>query len=98
MPKRSHAPAERAGRAEIGDTGLLKMFGMNPRSRFPATLVRQDGAEDPVIITECTQGGFRLAVLARPGLGEDVYIRVSGERDIPGKIRWTHGEEAGGSF
>ena len=98
MPKRSDGPAERAGRAEIGNTDLLKMFGINPRSRLPATLVRHDGAEDSVIITECTQGGFRLAVLARPGLGEDVYIRVPGERDIPGKIRWTQGEEAGGSF
>ena len=98
MPKRSDGPAERTDHAEIGDTDLLKMFGINPRSRFPATLVRHDGAEDSVIMTECTQGGFRLAVLARPGLGEDVYIRVSGHRDIPGKIRWTHGDEAGGSF
>lgn len=98
MPDPADALAERAGRTDIGDTGLLKMFGINPRSRCPVTLVRHDGAENSVIITECTQSGFRLAVQDRPNLGEDVYIRVSGQRDVPGKIRWCHGEEAGGSF
>jgi hypothetical protein len=97
-PKRSDVVAEPARHPEIGEINLLKMFGIDPRARFPATLVRHDGAEDSIIITQWTAGGFRLAVLARPGLGEDVHIRVPGQSDIPGKIRWTHGEEAGGSF
>ena len=84
--------------AHLGDTDILNMFRFNPRSRHSALLVRQDGTEEPVIITEFSQGGFRLAVGARPRLGEDVNIRVAGQRDLPGKIRWAHGAEAGGSF
>jgi hypothetical protein len=84
--------------AKFDAVDILTMFRFNPRARHPALLVRQDGSENCVTITEFTQSGFRLAVVARPDLGEDIQIRVAGQPDIPGKIRWSYGAEAGGSF
>jgi len=77
---------------------ILDAFRHNPRTRHPALLVRGDGSADPVTITECTERGFRLAVALRPNLGEQVLIRIDGARDLPARIRWSHGAEAGGSF
>ena len=78
--------------------GLLNAYRHNPRTKHPALLVRHDGTEDVVIITEFTRNGFRLAVSVRPDLGERVLIRVKGLRDVPARIRWAHGTEAGGSY
>ena len=77
---------------------ILDAFRANPRTRHPALLVRDDGSEEAVTITECTDRGFRLAVTLRPNLGEQVLIRTDGVRDLPAQIRWAHGAEAGGSF
>ena len=77
---------------------LLNRFRHDPRSSHPAKLVREDGSEDAVTITEYSRGGFRLTVSTRPALGEDVCIRVIGQPDVPGRIRWAHGKEAGGTF
>jgi hypothetical protein len=84
--------------AEFDVADILTMFRINPRARHPALLVRQDGSENCVTITEYTQRGFRLTVVARPELGEVIQIRVAGRPDMPGRIRWAHGAEAGGSF
>jgi hypothetical protein len=77
---------------------LFDAFRANPRTKHPALLVRDDGSEGAVTITECTDRGFRLTVALRPKLGEQVLIRIVGTRDLPAKIRWAHGTEAGGSF
>ena len=77
---------------------VLDAFRANPRARHPAHLVRDDGSEDAVTITECTDRGFRLVVSLRPRLGEHVLIRIVGARDLPATIHWAHGTEAGGSF
>ncbi len=77
---------------------ILDAFRANPRTRHCAQLVRDDGSEDAVTITECTDRGFRLTVTLRPKLGERVLIRVDGVCDLPGQIRWAYGSEAGGSF
>jgi len=79
------------------DHGLLDAFRANPRTRHAASIVRDDGSIDEVTITEFTTTGFRLAVSVRPNLGELILLRVAGLRDLPGKIRWAHGAEAGGS-
>ena len=94
----SHSGAPLEQYAKIGETNVLQLFQINPRARHVALLVRHDGTEESVTITEFTRGGFRLAVSARPDLGEEVHIRVLGQRDTPGRIRWAHGAEAGGSF
>lgn len=80
------------------ETRVLGIFRSNPRYRHPAMLVRRDGSETAVVLTEYTKGGFRLTVSFRPELGEDIQIRLTGQRDLPGIIRWTNGTEAGGSF
>ena len=76
---------------------ILDAFRANPRTRHPAMLVRNDGSEDDVTITEFTPNGFRLTVALRPNLGESVLLRVKGLRDVQAKICWAHGSEAGGS-
>ena len=89
-------PSEESGK-KISHS-ILDAFRVNPRTRHAAVLVRDDGSEDAVTITECTEQGFRLAVTLRPNLGEQVLIRIGGIRDLPARIRWAHGVEAGGSF
>jgi hypothetical protein len=76
---------------------ILDAFRANPRTRHPAMLVRNDGSQDDVTITEFTPSGFRVTVALRPNLGESVVLRVKGVRDVPAKICWAHGSEAGGS-
>ena len=78
------------------ETRVLNIFRLNPRYRHPAMLVRSDGSETAVVLTEYTKGGFRLTVSFRPELGENIQIRLTGQRDLPGKICWTNGTEAGG--
>lgn len=78
-------------------SSLLDAFRNNPRTRHPAVLVRHDGSEDEVTITEYTSNGFRVAVSLRPQLGERVLIRVAGVTDRPALICWAYGAEAGGS-
>ena len=79
-------------------TSIMDAFRANPRSRHPARLVRDDGSEDLVTITEWTDRGFRLAVTLRPKQDERVLIRIDGVSDQPGQIRWVYGAEAGGSL
>jgi hypothetical protein len=45
-------------RTSIERTDILNIFRANPRSRHPALLVRNDGTEDSLTITEFTQTGF----------------------------------------
>lgn len=92
------SPQASADDSHNAEARVLNIFRLNPRYRHPAMLVRRDGSETPVVLTEYTQRGFRLTVSFRPELGEDVQIRLAGQLDLPGKIRWTHGTEAGGSF
>lgn len=92
------SPSTRVEQFHDADTRVLDIFRLNPRHRHPATLVRSDGSEAPVLLTEYTKRGFRLTLSFRPELGENIQIRLTGQRGLPGKIRWAHGSEAGGSF
>jgi len=76
---------------------LIDEFRLDPRTRHAAFLVREDGVEEQGTVTEFTANSFRLAVSLRPNLGELVHLRVRGTPDVPAKIRWAHGLEAGGS-
>jgi hypothetical protein len=67
-------------------------------SRHAAVLVREDGSENPVIITEVSDGGFRLFVFLTPRIGEHVFLRAEGYGDFPAQIRWALGSDAGGAF
>ena len=62
-----------------------------------STLVRADGTELPVVITNISQTGFRLTIGETPLIGEKVVLR--GEvGDVPAQIRWALGDTAGGTF
>ena len=68
-------------------------FGIHHRS----TMVRADGSESAVTITNVSQTGFRLQMSATPLIGEMVVLRGEGG-DVPAQIRWALGKNAGGTF
>lgn len=62
-----------------------------------AVLVRADGAESPVTITNVSQCGFCIKAGDVPIAGERVIFR--GEAgDVPAEVRWARGRDAGGVF
>jgi hypothetical protein len=62
-----------------------------------AVLVRADGAESAVTITNVSQSGFCMKAADQLGAGERVILR--GEAgDVPAEVRWTRGHDAGGVF
>ena len=63
-----------------------------------AVLVRENGTEDDVVMTDISDGGFRLEVSETPGIGERVFLRAEGYGDFPAQIRWALGSQAGGAF
>lgn len=63
-----------------------------------ATLVRADGSEHSVTITDVSSGGFHLRTEDTIPIGEHVFLRVAGYGDFPAQIRWALGAEAGGVF
>jgi hypothetical protein len=68
-------------------------IGINHR----AVLLRADGAESPVTITNVSQSGFRMKADDVPVVGERVIFR--GEAgDVPAEVRWARGRDAGGVF
>ena len=63
-----------------------------------ATLVRADGAESQVVVTDLSSAGFKLEADSVPLIGEMIHIRVDRYGDYPAKIRWALGTQAGGEF
>lgn len=63
----------------------------------PSVLVRADGSEAPVVITNISQSGFRMKIAETPLIGEKVVLR-SEVGDVPAQIRWALGDTAGGTF
>ena len=66
--------------------------------RLPATLVREDSTEEPVIVLDVSSGGFKLEVSQPPRIGEFVGLRVDKSGLVDAQIRWVLGAEAGGVF
>jgi len=62
-----------------------------------STLVRADGTEAAVTITNISQTGFRLEAAEAPTTGERVFLRGDAG-DVPAQIRWAAGNTAGGVF
>ena len=62
-----------------------------------AVLVRADGAESPVTITNVSQSGFCMKAEDVPVAGERVTFRGRAG-DVPAEVRWTRGHDAGGIF
>ena len=81
---------------------MTDISGYEPRAfrigiDHSAVLVRADGAESPVTITNVSQSGFCMKAEDAPAAGERVIIR--GEAgDVPAEVRWAQGGDAGGVF
>ena len=63
-----------------------------------ATLVDSDGGELAVEVINLSSGGFRLRGGEHLMAGEEVRLRVPRYGDFRARLRWTIGNEAGGSF
>lgn len=73
-------------------------------TRQEAVLVSSDQTEMPVTITDVSQSGFRIEARETFYIGENiligehVHLRLPREGEVPGRIRWAQGCEAGGVF
>lgn len=63
-----------------------------------ATLLRPDGQEVAVIITDISKDGFKLSTETQLMIGERVDLCMPKTGDVPVQIRWALGSEAGGVF
>ena len=63
-----------------------------------ATLLRPDGSDIPVVITDISKDGFKLSSDTQLMIGERVDLRMPKTGDVPVQIRWAVGGEAGGVF
>ena len=81
---------------------MTETSGYEPRGfrigiNHSAVLVRADGAESPVTLTNVSQSGFCMKADEVPAVGERVIFR--GEAgDVPAEVRWARGDDAGGVF
>jgi hypothetical protein len=66
--------------------------------RNEAVLILSDGSEVPVIVTDLSQGGFRLYSDELLEAGEQVTLRADRHGDVAAEIRWVDGSAAGGVF
>lgn len=65
--------------------------------RQPVVMINSDGHVSNAIILDVSSTGFRLELADLVRVGELVTLRVEHD-EIPGQIRWTLGNEAGGVF
>ena len=63
-----------------------------------ATLLRTDGQQIPVVITDISKDGFKLSTETQLLIGERVDLSMPKTGDVPVQIRWAIGSEAGGVF
>ncbi len=63
-----------------------------------ARLLRADGQEIDVVITDISKDGFKLSSETLLLIGERVDLSMPKTGDVPVQIRWAIGGEAGGVF
>lgn len=63
-----------------------------------ARLLRPDGEEIDVVITDISKDGFKLSTNTQLMIGERVELSIPKTGDVPVQIRWALGQEAGGIF
>lgn len=63
-----------------------------------ALLVRPDGEEIDVMITDISKDGFKLSTRKQLMIGERIDLEVPKTGIVPAQIRWALGDEAGGVF
>ncbi len=66
--------------------------------RHDALVVDAAGRQVNVVVTDISDGGFRMNTSETFSIGEYVALRVARYGDFPAQIRWALGNEAGGHF
>lgn len=79
------------------ELGQIKR-GPRVSTDLKAVLLRPDGEEIAVLITDISKDGFKLSSETQLMIGERVDLRVPKTGDVPAQIRWALGSEAGGVF
>lgn len=84
----SHSDFERANAALTREERI--------RQLVRAEMIDECGVSQPVVIRNTSQRG--LGITARefaPVCGETVTLRIPGNGDLPGVVRWVHGQTFG---
>ena len=86
----------------------LKVYAMSKPSvnrasrridvHYDAMLVTSDGHEVPVVVKDLSAEGFRIEIDEQLQVGEQVILRTPRGGDVPARIAWALGIEAGGTF
>ena len=63
-----------------------------------AVLVNSVGTEVDVVVLDLSADGFRIETNAVLRVGEEVILRTKRDGNVPARIVWTLGLEAGGTF
>lgn len=79
------------------EPGQIKR-GPRVTTDLKAKVLRANGEELDVMITDISKDGFKLRSLSQLLIGERVDLRVPKTGDVPAQIRWAVGDEAGGVF
>lgn len=79
------------------EPGQIKR-GPRVTTDLKAVLLRPDGEEIEVMITDISKDGFKLSTGKQLQIGERVDLEVPKTGVVPAQIRWALGDEAGGVF
>jgi len=63
-----------------------------------AMLIRKDGSEQPVVVTDTSKGGLGFAGANSLAIGERIILRSRVDGDLAIEVRWASAQRAGGSF
>jgi hypothetical protein len=64
--------------------------------RYPAVLMRSNGDEQNVFVTDVSAGGFSLEGQDGLLVGEQVFLKLGKQVNVQAEIKWTAGSKAGG--
>lgn len=79
------------------EPGQIKR-GPRVTTDLKAKVLRANGEELDVMITDISKDGFKLRSLSQLLIGERVDLQVPKTGVVPAQIRWAVGNEAGGVF
>ena len=91
LPKAGFAPAD------LLDAVMTRLSRPVAKDQA-AVLIREDGSEEQIVLTDASEGGVGFVAANPPRVGEHVLIRVIGRHELAAEIRWASGQRAGGAF
>ena len=79
------------------EPGQIKR-GPRVSTDLKARVLRANGEEIDVIVSDISKDGFKLSSQTLLLIGERVDLHMPKTGDVPAQIRWALGNEAGGVF